>query len=242
MKKAMVPVAISVLMAAYAFAQAPAGTAANAVGQIAPGSLIPAELAKAVDAKKAKPGDPVQAKITQELLSKDGHAVIPLGSRVEGHVTEAKPHEKGESPSTLGIAFDKIVFKDGHELPMSATIQALAPPLMSFNPNGDSMAQPSAPGSAPSQPSGGMYGGMSHPAGGSPSENPGGSMGTPGAGNTGSTGTTPGAGGVGRLSNNAQGVIGIPGLAMQGDVLTAQKKNVKLDSGTQLMLRVGGRQ
>ncbi len=239
MKKLFFSVVISVLWTAFSFAQAPANTPANPAEQVAPGSLIPAELTKSVDAKKAKQGDPVQAKTTRELLSRDGHVSVPLGARILGHVTEAKPNEKGESPSTLGIVFDKIVFKDGHEVPMSAMIQALAPPLENMSPGGDSMSQPGMPGVAPSQPSGGMYGGMSRPTGSSPAENPGGGMGT---GSTGTPSNAPGRNSPGRLSTNAQGVIGIPGMAMQGDVLTAQKKNVKLDSGTQLMLRVVGRQ
>jgi len=238
MKKLFFPVVISVLWSAFSFAQAPANTSANPAEQVAPGSVIPAELTKSVDAKKAKQGDPVQAKTTQELLSRDGHVAVPLGSKIEGHVTEAKPHEKGESPSTLGIVFDKMVFKDGHEVPMSAMIQALAPSLENMNPGGDPMSQPGMPGTTPSQPSGGMYGGMTRPAGSSPAENPSGGMGT---GGTGNAGNAPGRNGPGRLSTNAQGVVGIPGVSMQGDVLTSQKKNVKLESGTQLMLRVVGK-
>lgn len=238
MKRLFLSIAISVLGAAYSFAQAPANASANPAEQVAPGSLIPAELTKSVDAKKAKQGDPVQARTTQELLSRDGHVAVPLGAKIEGHVTEAKPHEKGESPSTLGIVFDKLVFKDGHEVPMNAMIQALAPPLENMSPGGEPMSQPGMPGTTPSQPSGGMYGGMSRPAGSSPAENPSGGMGTGGGGNA---PNAPGRNGPGRLSTNAQGVIGIPGMSMQGDVLTSQKKNVKLDSGTQLMLRVAGK-
>jgi hypothetical protein len=241
MKKTFFSVVILVMAAALSHAQSPAATSANPAEMIAPGSLIPAELTKSVDAKKAKQGDPVQARTSQELLSQDGHVMVPLGAKIEGHITEAKPHEKGESTSTLGVVFDKIVFKDGHEVPMNAMIQALAPPLSSMNANSDAISQPGAPGSSPSQqPSGGMYGGMSRPAGSSPAENPnGGSMGQGGSGNA---GNAPGGTGNGRLSANAQGVVGISGLSLQGEVLTSQKKNVKLDNGTQLMLRVANRQ
>ena len=127
---------------------------AAASGQIAPGTVIPAELAKSIDAKKAKQGDQVLAKTSQDLLS-GGQVVIARGSKIIGHVTQAKPREKGESESTLGIAFDKLVMKDGHELPLNASIQALAGP--------PSMATGSA---APMSESGGMPGGMSGSASG----------------------------------------------------------------------------
>jgi hypothetical protein len=240
MKRVLFSLTMSGLLVGLLWAQNPAGTSADAADRVAPGSLIPAELTKSVDAKKAKPGDLVQAKTSVELRGQDGSVAVPAGARIVGHVTEVTAREKGESSSTLGIVFDKMVFKDGREVPMSATIQALAPPLLnSSNMTNDSMSQPGgARGVSPSQPSGGMYGGMSRPAGTSPAENPGGGgMGTGGSGNPVSGASS---GGVGRLSTNAQGVVGIPGLSLQGDVLTSQKKNVKLDSGTQLMLQVGG--
>jgi len=47
----------------------------------------------------------------------------------------------------------------------------------------------------------------------------------------------------GRLTPNAKGVVGISGLSLstgsaQDSLLTSQKHNVKLDSGTQMILRV----
>ena len=78
---------------------------------------------------------------------------------------------------------------------------------------------------------------------------------TKAAGDVGSTaaGTvTNAAGGIaanGQLSGNSQGVVGISGLSLsaaaanntQGSVVTSQQRNVKLDSGTQMMLRVNSK-
>jgi hypothetical protein len=54
--------------------------------------------------------------------------------------------------------------------------------------------------------------------------------------------------GPGALSPNSQGVIGMEGItlspasdASQGTVIRSEGKNLKLDSGTQLILRVGGK-
>src|SRR6185437_13846064 len=65
---------------------APNVSTAKAPGlHFSPGSVLPVELDKSVDAKKAKPGDPVVAKVDQDLLS-NGKIVIPRNSKVMGHV------------------------------------------------------------------------------------------------------------------------------------------------------------
>jgi hypothetical protein len=222
---------------------------AETSGQIAPGSIIPAELAKSVDAKKAKPGDQVVAKTTQDMLA-NGHVVVPRGAKILGHVTQAKAREKGENESTLGIAFDKVVMKDGRELPLNASIQALAAAQSTAALNSGPMAEPAgAPaGMGPGRSSNsGVIGGTAQTAG-----NVAGAA-TSAAGNVGSAagstvGSATGAATNARLNTNSQGVVGLSGLSLtggadsaQGAVISSQNKNVKLDSGTQMMLRVNGK-
>lgn len=198
----------------------------------APGTQLRAELDKTVDAKKVKPGDPVQAKTIDEL--KSGTEVLaPPGARIVGHVVAANPHQK-DTASRLEIAFDKVELGNGSEIPMKATIQALAKPVTNVNTGGD-YAGPPVGGSAPMGAAGrgGMQpGGMGQPA--SP----------PNPGNMGSPGTTPTQNAPsGPISFNAQGVQGMSGVSLspgpaQDSVLTSEKHNVKLDSGTQMILRV----
>src|ERR1019366_7440730 len=57
--------------------------------------VMPVELTKSLDSKKLKEGDPVTGRIAADLRMKDGTA-IPRGSKVTGHVTEAKARSKGE--------------------------------------------------------------------------------------------------------------------------------------------------
>ncbi len=207
--------------------------------QIAPGTALPVELSKSLDAHKNKPGDPVNAKIVQDLLS-NGRVVIPRDTKVIGHVTEATPKEKGEPGSTLGIAFDKIVMKSG-EIPLNASIQALAKPEQ----------QASAVANEPSNDNygGPMGGGISGPgttAGRGGVEA--GQVGAPqpaapdGAGNpvSGSPASSAGA-----ISAGTQGVVGLKGLSLskgnQGSVVTSDSGNVHLDSGTQMILRTEGK-
>jgi hypothetical protein len=219
---------------------------ASGQDQIAPGSLIPVELAKTIDAKKAKQGDPVVAKIPGELRDNAGQVAIPAGAKVVGHVTEAKAREKGESQSMLGIAWDKIVLKDGHEIPLTATIiQAVAAPpsRMAAGGYGPMSESGGMPGSTPGQPAGGMAGGMSRPAG-APSET--GTSSRSNTGNTaGGTDNPSGAASGAQLTPTSQGVLGMEGLSLaagtngQGAVISSEKKNVKLESGTRMLLRVG---
>jgi len=217
-------------------------------GQIAAGTTIRAEVAKSVDAKKAKQGDEVVAKTTEDVKS-NGQVVIPKGSKIVGHVTEAKAREKGESESALGIAFDKALVKGGREIPLNATIQALAASQSNVAAN-EPVMEPGAPGNssgnmAPGRAgNGGMIGGAAQTAGTAAG------TATNAAGNVGTAaGSTATAGSNARLSASSQGVAGLPGLSLsaaaanntQASVISSQNKNVKLDSGTQMLLRVNSK-
>src|SRR5258708_11795446 len=89
------------------------------------GAAINAELTAPVDSKKAKPGDPVAGRTTEPTKS-NGKTVIPKGSKLVGHVTQASARAKGDSESALGIVFDKAILKNGQEVPLNVAIQALA--------------------------------------------------------------------------------------------------------------------
>jgi hypothetical protein len=251
-------------------AQANSSSSANAAGSsaqgaIAEGTAINAELSKGIDSKKAKEGDQVQAKVVQDVLA-NGKIVVPRNSKLLGHVTQVKAGGKGEA-SSLGIAFDKAVLKNGQEVPVHAVIQALAPaPRMpAGNPGyGDSDAGMSAAGGMQS-PQGGSYGttgggGMnSGPVGGATSTVGGVAGSAAGAaGNVGTTAANTAGGAVGNTTNTvgmttsgqltaaSRGVMGLPGITLNADtntgtngsVITNQNKNVKLDGGTQMVLRV----
>jgi hypothetical protein len=88
-------------------------------------STMNATLVRSLDAKKNKPGDPVTARTTQSSRSPDG-TTLPKGTELVGHVTQAQARSKNQSGSNLGIMFDKAVLKNGREVPMNATIQAMA--------------------------------------------------------------------------------------------------------------------
>jgi hypothetical protein len=86
-----------------------------------------ATLERSVDARRAKPGDEVTAKTNETFTTANG-TTIPRGSRLVGRVTEARAYSRGEgaAASQLGVVFEKAELPNGREVPMQASIQALA--------------------------------------------------------------------------------------------------------------------
>jgi hypothetical protein len=188
------------------------------------GTVIRAELDKTIDAKKAKVGDPVSAKTTDDLKTNPPN-LATKGCRIIGHVAEATPHQ-GSSASTLGIVFDKLVLKDGFEMALPATIQAIGFPDLTVPVNDDqtinkmggnvgTTQSATTIGAGGGQPSG--YGGQRLPS---------------------AMPTNSDA----KLPFSAQGAVGMSGVELgtgstQESLLTSKKHNVKIETGMQMILR-----
>ncbi len=230
-----------------------AGTAANSIPpgppRIAPGNVIPVQLTKTVDAKKAKPGDQVVAKVTMDLKNNSGDVIVPKDTAVIGHVTQAQARNKDQKESELGIAFDQAKMKTG-DMQMPMSIQAvIAPPNANSSDAGGAPAQASE--GASSSGSSGTSGGGGHmgSAGGTPPSQQAQPQ-TATTGPVGGSNSQAQAGGRPNITGNTQGVIGIPDLKLEtsaqnsaqnstpGSVLSSEKNNVKLESGTLMLLRV----
>ena len=228
------------------------------------GAAINAELTAPIDSKKAKPGDPVAARTTEPTKS-SGKTVIPKGSKLVGHVTQASARAKGDSESALGVVFDKAILKNGQEMPLNVAIQALASgqstsSLSTFA--GDDMtAGGSAGGSTLGSgraAGGGALGGVTSTAGGAAGTvtNTAASAGNTTGGTLNSTvhsatnaaavdqGAAGGLNAAGQLTSSSRGVFGLQGVnlssattgAAQGSVITSAGKNLHLASGTQMLL------
>lgn len=217
----------------------PAGTTAGNHPKIAPGSVIPVELTKTVDAKKAKTGDQVEAKVTQDMKTGNGDVLVPKDTKIIGHVTEAQARSKEQKESQMGIAFDHAVMKDGNQMDLPMSIQAVIGPQQ---PN-----DASAPGgndqgatAAPSGMSGGTASGAHSGAGSAPTPSNSATPSDYGASNDqNAKSARP------QINGQTTGVIGISNLSLSsspngnnGSVMTSEKNNVKLESGTMLLLKV----
>jgi hypothetical protein len=228
---------------------------------LASGTSFNAALSAPLDSKKSKPGDAVTAHTTEAAKS-EGKTVIPKGTKLVGHVTQASARANGESQSALGITFDKAILKDGQEIPLNVLIHALASPQSNASAAGADMdtmggmgASAAGSGAAGGR---GALGGVTSTAGGAVGTvtNTAANVGGTGGGAVGSTanatgniaGTSKGAVGglntAGQLTSNSQGVFGLNGLnlngaasnATEGSVITSAGKNVHLDGGTRMLL------
>jgi hypothetical protein len=202
-------ISLSGTLAAQTASPSTAGTpsaSANPDNQIK--GAIPVKLEKSIDSKKLKEGDTVVFQTVSSVHSRSG-LMIPSGSKVIGHVTQAKARSKGDSESTLAISFDKIEYGKGEDLPMKGTLQAVGPNL-----GGNSL------GTGAEQPA------LSTKGGNGSSPPPTSSMQISGP----TTGTR-------ILSASSQGVVGVKGLDMDSSgVLTSPGKEVKLDNGDQILI------
>jgi hypothetical protein len=213
-------------------------TASPIAMQFSPGTLIRVALEKPVDSKKAQVGEQVIAKTTDDLKSVPP-GLATKGCQIIGHVVEVTPHQ-GDPPSTIRIVFDKMILKNNSEMALPATIKAVGF-VDQFNPATDIEAVNRMGGTAGGSGTAGgtgLAGSQSQgtntigAGGGNPGMYGGGRM--PSAGSSGS--------GYTNLPFNAQGAIGMSGVTLsagtaQDSILTAKKKNVKLDSGMQMILK-----
>src|ERR1700730_17047103 len=227
-------------LARFVSAQEPAasGRSGQSEASLAGGTRISAELNSSIDSKKAKAGDPVTAHTTEAVKSTDDRTILPKGTKLEGHITQALARSKGDGESVLGIGFDRAILKGGQEVPLNLTIQALAAPASyaSTAPGVNSMPGPSGPSNAP----GGFM--RNPPMSDNRGARPDGPAGSTGSYPSTSAGSEPGA--AGALAPNSRGVIGLKGLKLgtapvnntQVSVVTSDGKSVHLDGGTRLLL------
>jgi hypothetical protein len=201
----------------------------SSASDLAAGTTICAALANSIDAKKAKPGDAIVARITLPLLS-HGKVIIPNGAKITGHVAWAMARSRGSDDSELGIVFDRAVLKDGSELPLSLTVQAIGGESLSaadlanqepeqvvdeMKPRLDRLYGRHVPSSEPPNP----------PQPDADAREPRHPI----------------------LDSGSHGAIGLPDLtltessdAASGSMVKSLKKNVRLDAGTEILLRVIG--
>jgi hypothetical protein len=127
---------LSTLLLSSTIALAQGGKAAAAAALLQAPSTLPIVFTKTISADRSHTGDSVSATTTQSVRLANG-TVIPSGTKITGHITEASPfvydktpyaHQK---PSSLSIQFDSIQ-TGGLTLPLNVTVRAMADPLTSW--------------------------------------------------------------------------------------------------------------
>lgn len=223
--------AATCLFAASAMAQATtAGAAPAGQSSLNNGTQIQAELTKSLDAKKAKSGDEITAKVIQDVKV-NGSTVLPRGSKLIGHVIEAQAKSK-EGESKLGVVFDKAVSKSGQDVAFNGVIVSFSAPAEagpSTSLGGGGMDRGnSTQGSAQRGITATPYGGSSNP--------------TPGSRDGGNPQMSNPDAGSGASGNAAPGLNGMEGVAMSatatGSVFHSATHNIKLDNNSQMVVQV----
>ncbi|QNI37878.1 hypothetical protein [Edaphobacter albus] len=204
--------------------------------KVQPASLT-AELTKSIDSKKAKVGDPVNAKTTTEAKLPNG-TDLPKGTKLVGNVVDVKAKTKEDKNSHLVLALNRAVLKDGQEVPIRAAVTSVTAPAE--NASNGMAAMPSAGGGSMSAPSGGG----ASPGGGSTSA----TAPTPSAPamstNTGSQAqSTPGqmlksTQDRVAVGNKPNVILSAPTTPDSAGVLDGNGDNISLASGTKLTLNV----
>jgi hypothetical protein len=184
-------------------------------------------------------------------VKSDGRVVLPKGSKIIGRVTQAQARAKGQEESQLGMAFDRAILKDGTQIPVAFTIQAIGRSDSEANAatvadtdgmmgGANTRGMTSTSGNVGMQGRSGLAG-VSSTAGGVVNRT--GSV----AGSTVNTAGGAGVRGAGNLGANSNGMVGLPGMTLSaapssmagvGSVITSRDNNIRLDSGTRMILGV----
>ena len=86
-----------------------------------------AVLNKPIETKTAKPGDELTLRAISDLFV-EGDLVIGRGSQLTGHIVEVANKDKDNPASVLAFSVEKVTLKDGTEIPLQAIVAAVAAP------------------------------------------------------------------------------------------------------------------
>jgi uncharacterized coiled-coil protein SlyX len=192
-----------------------------------PVSTLMALLTGSLELKSATVGQEFTLKTISDVVV-DGQLVIPKGARVLGHVTKAVTKGKDQPKSELSLVIEKAVRRDGSEIPLQAIIAALAAPQ-----NNSLSEDPTY--------------GMMHSN--EPAQSGANAAAASKASSTASVATANLKGRMDERSvfdENSQGTIGYEDLSLTWHftapppitVISSHGKNVKLQSGTLMLLRM----
>jgi hypothetical protein len=192
-------------------------------------------LTGSLDTKSAVAGQEFWLRTTSDIVV-NGEMILPKGSKVLGHIAEAVAAAKGHPKSELWLIIDKAVNKAGVEISLQAIVAAIAAP------NKDSLA---------SDPTYGMLHSVEPTMRGTSAR------GTASTGTLAASSKADSNAAVATatlkpmprepmLQEDSQGAIGYEGLSIHWNflvpppitILISDKKNLKLASGTEMLLRM----
>jgi hypothetical protein len=206
------------------------------VGNQPPVSTVFAVVVKRLETKSASLNQELTLRTISDLLVA-GIVVIPSGSRVAGRVVEFATKGKGSQQSILAIVIDKAVLESGREIPLQAIIAAAAAPQDDALPSDPTygMMHSNEPKMVSTGPSGAARTGDLSASSKADS--------------TATLGTARINGEMRKgllLNADSHGAIGFSGLSLSWrldapppvSVFSSNSKEIKLEAGTQVLLRM----
>ena len=255
------PVAASVTVASAPAAASAGTTTITPAAPVKPkGSYMLVELSNGLKAKKLKVGDKVKAEVSQDVVA-HGKVIIQVETKLVGHVTEVNARDNEHPESRLGIVFDRILLKHFHDIDFEAVVQAVAQPVIRRS-RVDEPSQMLPPSMAGAGPRGAVPTGRNNTSSGGSGQGAGGGSASlseittqapvtiraSAAPHADSSSSAPEitTNGTSMSVGMPQGVFGLKGLSLNtapspstpGPVIVSNSENVKLDSGTQILLYV----
>lgn len=199
-----------------------------AFAQVSPQSqTVQVELQKTIKTKSAKVGDEVKARTVTPLIVSG--TVIPVGSPVMGHIIAVESEATGSDTSSLTLAFDSVNLEHGQKLPLKFAVLAAMRPGESSQQQQPQQQPDNTPPAGQAQPEMQILHGGSMTPHNTPEtlkkmpgkkENPG-------------------------VAAQTGSVIGMPGVTLEigeandpSSTFRSTHKNLQLDSGMQLILKV----
>jgi hypothetical protein len=198
-------------------------------------SNLIAVLNKPIETKTAKAGDELTLRAISDLFV-EGDLVIGRGSQLTGHIVEVANKDKDNPASVLAFSLEKVTLKNGTEVPLQAIVAALAAPRkdsLSTDPTFGMMHsnEPKMIGGANSAATSGNLSASSKSSANAAvaTANLTGKLDQPTV-----------------LDTNSQGAIDIEGVTITWrlispppvTVVSSKSKNLKLETGTQMLLRM----
>jgi hypothetical protein len=85
------------------------------------GTLLPVQLSSTISWDKAVPGQPISARIAQDVALENG-VVLRRGTKVVGHIVSVTPG----NPSRIAFTFDKVEYSKSNSVSVATNLRALA--------------------------------------------------------------------------------------------------------------------
>lgn len=116
---------VSLLPGMLSAQASPSSRQSAASGTLPSGTLLDLRLNKDLDSKTATQGEAFTADVVRSARDAQGRVVIPVGSTVEGTVSQVQKAGTVSGQSRLQLRFQRVLLPNGTRLPLVATLRSM---------------------------------------------------------------------------------------------------------------------